>query len=111
MGTSPATATTSAIPFSTAPSTPIGGASTSLVLAFVLLAAAFVVLWLVRRRGFGVKALVAPGIQGEWSVVQRLRLTATSQAVVLSDGHEKLIVVESRHGVQVTPLPCMDARE
>jgi hypothetical protein len=108
---SPATASTSGIPFGPAASAPVAGASSSFALAFVLLAAAFAVLWLIRRRGYGVKRLSASAAEDGWSVVQRIRLTATSQAVVLRDGRDSLIVVESRHGVRLMRLDAKDNRE
>lgn len=104
----PATASTSAIPFGATPATPAGGSASSFVLAFVLLAIAFAVLWFIRRRGHG---MTLPGdVRGEgWVVAQRIRLTHTAQAVVLQEGSERLVVVESRYGVQVTRLGARDA--
>jgi hypothetical protein len=104
----PATASTSAIPFGATPATPAGGSASGFLLAFVLLAVAFAVLWVIRRRGYGM-SLPGDARGGGWVVAQRIRLTPTAQAVVLEDGEERLVVVESRYGVQVTRLGAKDA--
>ena len=92
------------IPFShpVAPAVTGGG---SLLIAGLLLAAAFAVLWLLHRRGWRGAGLTviraeAPGV----SVAQRLRLGAGTVAYVLRDGDARLLVIEARSGVQVTPL-------
>lgn len=81
------------------------------MIAFVLLAVAFVVLWIVRQRGFALPSLPAAG-QGSarWTVVQRLRLTPSAQAIILRDGNVQLVVVESRHGVHVMRVEPEEAR-
>lgn len=101
----PVAASTSAIPFGQAPAVPTGGSAMGFVVALILLTAAFVVLWFIRRRGYG-RALPMSAITtgAGWSVSQRVRLTPTSQAIVLCDGDQRLVVVESRFGVQVTRI-------
>lgn len=109
-GDTPAMASTSAIPFGQAPATPVGGSAGGFLLAFVLLGVAFLVLWFIRRRGYGAAShalAVAPGTG--WTVAQRIRLTPTAQAIVLRDGSNEVLVVESRHGVQLTHIDARDA--
>ena len=106
--TAPAGATTAAIPFGQAPQPVPGGNAGGFVAATLLLAVAFVVLWLLRKRGYGGTARVstdtAHGAVGI-SLTQRLRLSPTCQAFVLREGDVRMLVVESKYGVNVSPLP------
>lgn len=104
----PAAATTAAIPFGQAPQPVPGGNAGGFVAATLLLAAAFVVLWLLRKRGFGAAARVVTGTANGpegIALTQRLRLSPTCQAYVLREGDVRMLVVESRYGVDVRPLP------
>jgi len=111
----PVHAVTPAVAASTAPAAPIpfsreaapaasGGAS--LLVAALLLGAAFAALWLLKRKGWNgnplLKAARMPS--SGVSVAQRLRLGPGCSAYVLHDGAQRLLVVEARSGVQVTAL-------
>jgi len=72
--------------------------------AAALLGTAFVVLWWLRRRGYGVGAPAVGVGTDRLAVTQRLRLSPTCNAFVVHDGQARLLVVESRHGVQVSAL-------
>ena len=93
------------IPFSRE-AAPTASGGTSLLVAALLLGAAFGVLWLLKRRGWNGMGpargtrIPSPGV----SVAQRLRLGPGCSAYVLHDGDERLLVVEARSGVQVTSL-------
>jgi hypothetical protein len=105
-GSVPAAASTSAIPFGQAPTASAGGSMMGFAVAFVLLAVAFMVLWFIRRRGIGGVMLPMSATTAGlgWNVVQRVRLTPTSQAIVLREGEQCLVVVESRFGIQVSRI-------
>jgi len=98
-------ATSAPIPFSRDTGGQASGA-TSLLVAGLLLAAAFAVLWALKRRGWqGLASHIGmPATPSGVVVIQRLRLSASSAAYVLRDGEARLLVVESRAGVQVTHL-------
>jgi hypothetical protein len=98
---------TAAIPFEQPAAAPMPGSTGGLIVATVLLGAAFVVLWWLRRRGFGgVPATGAAerGGDSRLTVAQRLRLGPTCSAFVVHDGDARLLIVESRYGVQVSSL-------
>jgi hypothetical protein len=75
-----------------------------MLVAAALLGAVFVVLWWLRRRGYGVGVPAVGGGADRLAVTQRLRLSPTCNAFVVLDGQSRLLVVESRHGVQVSVL-------
>ncbi|MGO4703603.1 hypothetical protein [Dyella sp. 2RAB6] len=93
------------IPFSREPA-PAASGGTSLLVAALLLGAAFAALWVLKRRGWNGAALAkGPRMPPSGvSVAQRLRLGPGCSAYVLHDGDERLLVVEARSGVQVTAL-------
>jgi hypothetical protein len=101
----------STIPFSQPAATPMATSAGGLLIAGALLGVAFVVLWWLRRRGYGVgTSASAVGTQSDrLAVTQRLRLSPTCQAFVVVDGQTRLLVVESRHGVQINPLPQVES--
>lgn len=105
-----APASPGAIPFDTGAASVASGSGTSLLVAFLLLALAYAALWYVRKRGWGMHGS-SPGSTMEKSlkVEQRLRLGGTCMAYVLRDGDSRLLVVESRQGLQVSRLDEKEA--
>lgn len=106
--TMPATAASTATPAPIPFSHDVGdhaSAGISVLIAACLLAAAFVLLWLLRRRGWrGTQSPTSPRVNRDLAVVQRLRLSTGCLAYVLQDGSDRLLVVEARSGVQMMPL-------
>jgi hypothetical protein len=99
------------IPFSRDAGSGDASGGASLLVAALLLAAAFAVLWVLKRRGWrglpGQPAAVPQGVK----VTQRLRLGPACSAYVLQDGEDRLLVVEARQGVQVTALRAAPAAD
>jgi hypothetical protein len=89
-----------AIPFAEAGHSAAPGNFTGLMIAAVLLAVAFVVLYIFRQRGLG-RAGGVGATSGALKVVQRLRISGSCEAFVLDDAGTRLVVIESRHGLQV----------
>ena len=113
--TAPATAASvgapSAIPFSQPRQDNYAQGTAGFVIAAILLAITVAVLWVARRKGWGGIAgrKVETGGEGHLVLTQRLRLSPTCSAFVLSDGESRMLVVESRHTVQISRLD-MDAK-
>lgn len=93
------------IPFSRE-NAPAASGGASLLIAALLLGVAFAALWLLKRQGWnGSSRVLAARVPAAGvSVAQRLRLGPGCSAYVLHDGEQRLLVVEARSGVQVTPL-------
>jgi len=102
-----------AIPFSQAGNSLPTASLSGLLIASVLLAMAFAALWYARRRGWmglAAKPSQAPN-PGRLAVRERIRLSATCSAFVLGEGEERIVVVESRHAVQVHAWPVKTGRD
>ena len=99
--------TAPAIPFSQAGNSLPTASLSGLLIACVLLALAFAALWYARRRGwFGLVAKPSRALNpGRLAVRERIRISATCNAFVLGEGDERIMVVESRHPVQVHAWP------
>jgi hypothetical protein len=103
---SPATTSSSAIPFAQPAATVAPDAGGTFLLTALLLAVAVAVLWWLRKRLLNPAASV-PGTapSGAIAVSQRIRVSATCVATVLEGEGARMLVVESRQGVQVVPWP------
>ena len=108
--TAPATAASvaapSAIPFSQPRQDGYAQGTAGFVITAILLAIAVAVLWVARRKGWGGVAgrKVEVGGDGHLALTQRLRLSPTCTAFVLGDGERRVLIVESRHAVQISRL-------
>jgi hypothetical protein len=103
---SPAPSCTSAIPFAQpgASAAPDGGGT--FLLTALLLGLAIGVLWLLRKRLLNPPAVTAGSTPaGAIAVAQRIRVSATCMATVLEGEGARVLVVESRQGLQVVPWP------
>ncbi|WP_266158308.1 hypothetical protein [Dyella silvatica] len=101
-----------AIPFSHAAVSSDSANMSGMLVAAALLALAFAVLWVLKQRGWGIKssAISANAIHQpeDFQVMQRLRLSPTCMAFVLSDGETRMLLVESRHSVTLQPLQTVE---
>jgi hypothetical protein len=106
--TMPATAASTAAPVAIPFRHEAGGSASggvSILVAACLLGAAFVALWLLKRRGWqGMHGQVSARANTGVVVAQRLRLSTGCAAYVLQDGNDRLLVIEARSGVQTMPL-------
>jgi hypothetical protein len=106
--TMPATAASTAAPAPIPFSRDVGDHASggiSVLIAACLLAAVFVLLWLLRRRGWrSEQGPRSSRMNRDLVVVQRLRLSTGCLAYVLQDGSDRLLVVEARGGIQMMPL-------
>lgn len=102
----PASASSAAIPFAQPAATAAPGAGGTFLLTALLLIVAIGVLWWLRKR---LLSPVMPGSTGPVAaaiaVSQRIRVSPTCVATVLEGEGARMLVVESRQGVQVLPWP------